>query len=222
MPLGYRGKTLHVLCAYAPNRSSEYSALLETLNGVLYRGELLGDFNTHVGNDGDSWRGGIGWNSLPDFNPSGGLLFDFCASHGLTITNTMFKHKDAYKCTWYQSTLGRRSMIDFVIISSDLRLYVLDTRVKRRTELSTDLVMSWVRWKGKLLDRPGKPKCVVWVNWERLDEAPARETFKSHLRQSFSCTELFFLWRLGTSNQSGRCSKLLLPKLRLGAGVSRS
>ena len=41
-------------------------------------------------------------------------------------------------------------------------------------ELSTDhyLVVSWVRWKGKHLDRPGKPKRVVRVNWERLDGAP--------------------------------------------------
>ena len=37
--------------------------------------------------------------------------------------------------------------------------------------------VSWVRWKGKLLDRPGKPKCVVQVNWECLYEVPVRETF---------------------------------------------
>ncbi|KAI3360026.1 hypothetical protein L3Q82_014350 [Scortum barcoo] len=35
-------------------------------------------------------------------------------------------------------TLGRRSMIDFVVVSSDLRPYVLDTRVKRGAELSTN------------------------------------------------------------------------------------
>ena len=56
-----------------------------------------------------------------------------------------------------------------------------DTRVKRRAELSTDhhLVGNWVRWK--LLDRPGQPKRVVRVNWERLDEASVQETFNSHL-----------------------------------------
>ncbi|KAI3362683.1 hypothetical protein L3Q82_001750 [Scortum barcoo] len=55
------------------------------------------------------------------------------------------KHKGVHQCTWHQDTLGRRSMIDFVVVSSDLRPYVLDTRVKRGAELSTDhhLVVSW-------------------------------------------------------------------------------
>lgn len=70
----------------------------------------------------------------------------------LSIINTTFKHK----CTCHQGTLGCRSMIDFVNLSSDLQPHVLDLQVKREAELSTDhhLVMSLIRWQERLLDCP--------------------------------------------------------------------
>ncbi|KAI3354352.1 hypothetical protein L3Q82_018879 [Scortum barcoo] len=68
--------------------------------------------------------------------------------------------------------------------------YVLDTRVKRGAELSTDhhLVVSWIRWQRRKLDRPGRPKRIVRVCWERL---PGRALCQGglqlpHLRKSFS------------------------------------
>ncbi|KAK3521202.1 hypothetical protein QTP70_000769, partial [Hemibagrus guttatus] len=136
-------RRLTIVSACGPNGSVEYPTFLETLRGVLegaLTGDsivLMGDFNAHVGNDSDTWRGVIGRNGPPDLNSSGVLLLDFCANHGLSTTNTMFKHKGAHQYMWYQDTLGWRSMIDLVVVSSDLRPHVLDTRVKRGVELST-------------------------------------------------------------------------------------
>ena len=45
----------------------------------------------------------------------------------------MFSQKGVHECTWYQDTLTQQSMIDFVVESSDLRPYVLDTRGKERS-----------------------------------------------------------------------------------------
>ena len=81
-------QVLTVVCAYAPNSSSEYPAYLESLEKVLESATtgdsmiILGDFNTHVGNDSETWRGVIRRNRLPDLGLSGviGLL---CSSQFL-------------------------------------------------------------------------------------------------------------------------------------------
>uniref|UniRef100_H2MWP2 C-type lectin domain-containing protein n=1 Tax=Oryzias latipes TaxID=8090 RepID=H2MWP2_ORYLA len=79
-------------------------------------------------------------------------------------------------------------MIDFVVVSGDLRPCVLDTQVKRGAELSTDhyLVVSWIRWQKKRRpERLGRPKRTVRVCWERLAEPSVRDVFNSHLRENF-------------------------------------
>lgn len=58
------------------------------------------------------------WEKRPSVNTSGVLLLDLCANHTL---NTVLKDKGVHICMRHQ---------DFIIIPSDLQLYVLDTWVK--------------------------------------------------------------------------------------------
>lgn len=64
------------------------------------------------------------------------------------------------------------------------RLYVLDTRLKRGLSRHY-LVVRWIRWQGRMLDRPWVHKRIVRVDLERMAEAPVLEIFNSHLWQSF-------------------------------------
>ena len=47
-------------------------------------------------------------------------------------------------------------------------------------------MVSWIRWRKKKLDRPGRPKRIVKVCWDGLAEDPVKMVSNSNLRQSFN------------------------------------
>ncbi|KAI3377927.1 hypothetical protein L3Q82_009055 [Scortum barcoo] len=109
----------------------------------------------------------------------------------------MFKHKGVHQCTWHQDTLGRRSMIDFVVVSSDLRPYVLDTRVKRGAELSTDhhLVFGSCGRKVSGACRGGNPRTRWWTPEVRDAVRLKKESLSDHVGLWDSWTQLINRYR---------------------------
>lgn len=97
----------------------------------------------------------------------------------------MFKHWGIHKCTLHYNTQGCRSMVDVVVVSSDLWPYVLDIYVKKRSWAFT-----WTSPSGELDQMAGgDPKYIVRVWWECLAKESIKRIFNSQLWQSLKFQE---------------------------------
>lgn len=100
--------------------------------------------SAHVGNDSDSRKGVIGMIGL-GLDISGALLVDMWPCQSLLIMNTMFEHKCIHQFVLHQGTLGRRLMIYFVVVSSDVVLVVHPGLFREEgAELVTIITWWWV------------------------------------------------------------------------------
>ncbi|CAF3333272.1 unnamed protein product [Rotaria sp. Silwood2] len=188
--------TITVIQIYAPNNEADYPEFLDivatTMENVPVSDSILliGDFNAHVGNDSQTWNGIIGPNGDKDLNNQGRLLLDFCAISGLSIMNTFFKHKDIHKYTWYKTggQTTQRSLIDFIITSDNIKRTVMDVRVKRGAELSTDhhLVICVLQLASNAPKQTAKPKKLFRIKWEALTDAEISQKFAKMVGQGYS------------------------------------
>lgn len=60
---------------------------------------------------------------------------------------------------------------------------------KNNAVFSESLMMSWIKWWGKMLDRPEVPKCIVKVYWECLAGALVHEIYNSRIPKVSGDTE---------------------------------
>lgn len=126
---------------------SDYPPLLESLGGIVMR---IPSGNSIVLIDA--------------------FLLDLCARH---VHNKHHVRSEGDSLVYFiLGRLGERSMIDFVVESSNVRTYILDNR----SEMSTD---------GRVGCRMDLVNPNVWMNWDRLAEGSVREVFNSHLQKSF-------------------------------------
>ena len=102
--------------------------------------------------------------------------------------NTFFQHREVHKYPWYRPSMDQKSLIDFCIVSSDVFSDVLDVRVKRVAELSTDyhLVVCSLRlskpWPNK---RSYRSSVTYRIKWEALEDKEVRKQFASSISSKF-------------------------------------
>ena len=206
-------RSLCLLQVYAPNATSEYQTFVDEVNDALLRVSatestvLMGDFNARVGTDTDTWKGVIGKHGVTGLNENGRYLLQLCCSNGFRIMNTFFQHREVHKYTWYRPSMDQKSLIDFCIVSSDLFSDVLDVRVKRGAELSTDhhLVVCSLRLSNPWLNKRSNRSSVTYrIKWEALEEKEVRKQFASSISSTVSSDN--FLMYPRTLRGNGCCS----------------
>ena len=130
----------------------------------------------------------IGKHRVTGLNENGRYLLQVCCSNGLRIMNTFFQHRKVHKYRWYRPSMNQKSLIDFCIVSSDLFSDVLDVRVKRDAELSTDhhLVVCSLRLSKPWPNRKSNRSSVTYrIKWEALVDKEVRKQFTSSISSKF-------------------------------------
>lgn len=184
------GKFVTFICAYAPTMNASevskevfYESLQKVVDGT-HKDDvimLMGDFNARVGSDYRVYEGCLGKHGVGKCNSNGELLLDFCIRNNLIITNTLFQHRNALKCTWQHPRSKHWHLLDYVITNQRHRSVVMDTRVMRSADCSSDhrLVRTRIKlaqvkkYRYRKPDNNRKKK----INVESLKDHKARENF---------------------------------------------
>ena len=188
--------TVTVAVVYAPcegckeEEIDDFYRNLEDVMDIGAAGEIIviGDFNSRIGKDNRGFETIMGkWGEDRDVNRNGRKLLDFCMALGLGITNSWFNHKDIHKFTWEEPTRNRKSILDYILVSKDLRRYVLDTRVFRGFEVSSDhyLVCCNLRIKYNRDSINTRTKCYR-MKVESLEDRDTRCTFETRVSNEYN------------------------------------
>ena len=98
---------------------------------------LIGDMNAKIGNCDIGYEEVMGTHGIGDMNNNGERFVDLCAQHEL-IGGSVFPHKRIHKATWVSPNYTVENQIDHFCISRNFRRTLLDVRVMRGADASSD------------------------------------------------------------------------------------
>ena len=180
-----------VIQVYSPtNEAAEddcYSQLHEVITDCNLHGliVLMGDLNAKVGKDNKSREEVIGKNGVGNINDNGERLCDFYGTNGLVVTGTLFPHKDIHNTTWKSPDGRTLNHIDHVIVNSNMKSSVLDTRVMRGTDVFSDHYLVRTKIRLKLAKNKEKKNTKERYYVKKLSSDVIRKRFNVEVRNRF-------------------------------------
>lgn len=157
---------ISLIQTYAPTEDSNaldkeeyYVQLQRTIGKEAVNGRHVligGDFNGRIGQDKKIAHGSMGnYGGEKTLNENGRRLIEFCINNQLLLGNSFFPHKVVHKITFQAEGRNARSIIDYFIYPQNMRNNIMDVKVIRGAELTTDhrLLVIDTRFK-----KPPRPK----------------------------------------------------------------
>ena len=189
-----RHNNLSILQCYAPTNDHEeedkdlfYEQLQAELNEIPRHDviTLMGDLNAKVGDDNNGAERTMGKFGCGNINNNGERLVEFCASNDLVIGGTLFNHPAIHRLTWYSPNRRDKNQIDHIAINGIWRGSLLDVRVKRGADVSSDhlLVIANIRLKLRRTDQRHADHRRLDVN--KLKDPDVERSFTIQIRNKF-------------------------------------
>jgi len=128
------------LTATQEEKEQFYDQLSSATNTVPIKHQLfmIGDLNGRVGKDFKVWNKILGHHGIGNKNANGSLLLEFCMTHSLVLTNTVFQQADKYEGSWMHPRSSHWHLIDLVLTRQRDLCNIRLSRVMRATTSWSD------------------------------------------------------------------------------------
>ncbi|XP_072025129.1 craniofacial development protein 2-like [Amphiura filiformis] len=183
-----------IIQAYAPNSSSTeeeadqfYDQLQQTIDNTPSQDILItmGDFNSKVGTDWESWNGILGKFGYGESNERGERLLNFCAQNDLCISNTFFKQKkESREWTWESPDGKTKNKIDFILIKQRWKSNISMARSFPSVDTGSDHQLVLANFKFRLKVKP-KPLRQNKYDIQKLKDSTTRSSFEIQIGARF-------------------------------------
>ena len=199
--LNTKSAPLNIIQVYAPTSDSEeeeaekfYTDLQNVKNKIPGREicVIMGDFNAKIG-EGEDRQCGIGPHGLGERNERGDLLANFCQANNLTVTNTLFQHRNSKKYTWISPGGKYKNQIDFILIDTAWKSTVTNSRARPAVDCESDHNLVWANLRMKAYRSSRKTPPHLKYDLEKLQNDEVRERYTVETSNRF--TVLLDDWR---------------------------
>lgn len=183
------GNILDVVQVYAPQigcEAEEKEEFITKLEDTVTSNKsvIMGDFNARVGNDRRGYETVLGGHGEDHRNEEGEVLLDTCLRNKWIIGNGWYKKRDSHKFTRYSWNLEQKSIIDYIIITEEIRRCLTEVKVIPSINLDGDhrlLVGTLKKFRKGTCGGKRQAKIKCWKLKDRETQEIYREKIKTQL-----------------------------------------